>query len=154
MRPGRVLRRHTAPWLALVGAGLIAAACGSRASYDSIEGAGGSMNAPRGTVAIGVTLRDDDCGRPERECAELSAIEALLFTGVPGTSFPRPLVTNERQAREQHSEYFERLFEQGEHGRYVVRVAERGSDSFTVLVNHDALRRALVQEGVIRRFGR
>ncbi len=138
----------------LMAAALLAAGCGSSgASYAQIEGAGGSVNAPRGTVAIGVTIGEEDCDRNERECAELLAIEALLFTGVPGTSLPRPMVNNERQARAQYGEYFEDLLEDGEHRRYVVRVEEE-NDAYTVIVNHDALRRSLEQEGIIRRFGR
>ncbi len=112
------------------------------------------MATPGGTLAIRVTLGDADCDRDDRECAEVSAIEALLFTGVPGTALPRPMVRNEREARERFADYFEGLLEEGQHGRYVVRVVDGGTDSYTVVVNHDALRRALEQEGVIRRFGR
>ena len=152
---GRQGTGSKAPLLTLLTASaLLAAGCGSSgASYAQIEGAGGSVNAPRGTVAVGVTLGDEDCDRDERECAELFAIEALLFTGVPGTSLPRPMVNNERQARAQYGEYFKDLLENGEHRRYVVRVEEE-SDAYTVIVNHDALRRSLEQEGIIRRFGR
>jgi len=146
--PGR------APLLTLLTAAALLAGCSSSsASYAQVEGAGGSVNAPRGTVAIGVTIGEEDCDRNERECAELFAIEALLFTGVPGTSLPRPMVNNERQARAQYEEYFKDLLEDGEHRRYVVRVEEE-SDAYTVIVNHDALRRSLEQEGIIRRFGR
>ena len=98
--------RRSAPLLTLLTTASLLVGCTSGASYAQIEGAGGSVDAPGGTVAIGVTLGTTDCDRNDRVCAELSAIEALLFTGVPGTSLPRPMVNNERQAREQHAEYF------------------------------------------------
>jgi len=64
------------------------------------------------------------------------------------------MVNNESQARAEHAEYFQELLREGEHRRYVVRVVEGDGDSYTVIVNHDALRRSLEGEGIIRRFGR
>jgi hypothetical protein len=130
-------------------------ACGSSPSYDQVEGTGGAASAPGGTAAVNVTQRNPgSCGGTELECAERSAMEALLFTGVPGTSLPRPMVPNEKQARRQHSDYFDTLFEGGEYQRYVVRVVEGGEAAYTVVLNHAALRRNLEQAGVIRKFGR
>ncbi|MDX1647068.1 MAG: hypothetical protein R3304_07980 [Longimicrobiales bacterium] len=142
-------------WVAVAAcASALVVGCSSGVSYAEIEGAGGSVDAPRGTVAVRVTLGDKECDGPERECAEISAVEALLFTGVPGTSLPRAMVRNEGQARQAHADYFERLLEGGEHGRYVVRSLGPEGDAFTIVVNQAALRRSLEDEGVIRRFGR
>ncbi|MGH7444508.1 MAG: hypothetical protein ACREKM_06510 [Longimicrobiales bacterium] len=155
MRPASL----TAAAQATVAAALVVlAGCSARPAQSMAEGAGGRVNAPPRTVAVIVSRIDESCDDDEVVCAEVDAIRALLFTGVPGSGVPRALIRNEQEARQRHAEYLDALLEEGGHSRYVVRASRAegrndASPSWTVIVNHDALRIALEQQGVIRRFG-
>jgi hypothetical protein len=119
-----------------------------------------SVATEEGTVAVTVTRIDSDC-RQENRCAEVEAIRTLLFTGVPGSTIRRAMVANERAALEAHAEFFRELFDEGGHGKYVTGVmrgtaaatAPDNAQVWTVVVNYEALRIALENEGIIRKFG-
>ena len=139
---------------AVLGVAILAGCSGVR-PQSTVEGAGAGVDAPPRTVAVTVSRVADDCDDAVL-CAEIDAVRALLFTGVPGSGVPRPLIRNEQEARARHAVYFDALLKEGGHARYIVRVAPAASgvrDAWTVIVNHDALRIALEQQGVIRRFG-
>ena len=138
---------------------LVSSACGGPQRQILVEGAA-NPRPMEGTVAVLTTLTGERCRNPG-ECAQEQAIRSLLFTGVPDSPISRPMVANEDQALRQHKAWFEALFSKKGYTRYVVRVspgasapgAPRDAQSFVVLVNSDALRRALEQAGIIRRFG-
>lgn len=141
--------------LSLPAAVLLCACAGHDPTPTYAEGA--AVAAPDRTVAVAITRSDERCREPVR-CAEVEAVRALLFTGVPGSAIPRAMVRNENQALTQHREYFKQLFEDGGHARYIVRASEQpasglDSRSWIIIVNHEALRIALEREGIIRRFG-
>lgn len=111
---------------------------------------------PSGSVAVSVTQAGGACS-DDSQCAQVEAVRALLFTGVPGSTVPRAMVANETRALEQFPAVFEALFDGDGYRRYVVRseVADSrdGWDTWVVVVNHDALRKHLEDERVIRKFG-
>jgi len=116
------------------------------------------VNLDAGTVAVTATVRDRDC-KDDQHCAQSEAIRAILFIGVPGSRVPRAMIADERAALEKHKAYFTQLFDRREYTRYVVSVkpstsgAPKGSKSYQVTVNIDALRITLEREGIVRRFG-
>lgn len=135
---------------------IVFAACSGNQTQTMVEPAG-NTDTPSATVAVSVTRIDSDCSsRDERRCAELDAIRQLLFIGVPGTNRPRAMIRDEAAAIAAHRRFFEELLEDGGHARYIVRATgDRVNDTsfWTVVINHQALRIALEQEGVIRGFG-
>jgi hypothetical protein len=135
---------------------MVLAACSGNQTQTMVEPAG-NTDTPNATVAVSVTRIDSDCSsRDERRCAELDAIRQLLFVGVPGTNRPRAMIRDETAAIAAHRRFFEELLDDGGHARYIVRATGdrvNESSSWTVVINHQALRIALEQEGVIRAFG-
>ena len=149
---------------------MVLAACGGQQTQTTVEPAGntdtpnatvsvsvaaaGNTDTPNATVAVSVTRINSDCrSSDERRCAEVDAIRQLLFVGVPGTNRPRAMIRNEAAATAEYQRFFEDLLENGGHARYVVRAIGDVTSSWTVVINHQALRIALEQEGVIRGFG-
>jgi hypothetical protein len=113
-----------------------------------------------GTVAVNTTVDARQC-RDDSGCAQSEALRMLLFTGVPGSRVPRPMVADESAARTKHGAFLNELFEKGGYRRYVVSTA-RGSAppgtagdtrTWTIVVNVDALRATLERQGIVRRFG-
>ena len=149
------LRRR--PVACLVAAGLVA--CGSAPGPSRSE-VSASPRPFEGTIAVATTIDTKSCRDP-RECAEGEAIRALLFMGVPGSAIPRPMVANEKEAKQAHREFFADLLEKKGFTKYIVRVDDGAATSpdhpnekrWNVVVNSDALRRALESAGVIRKFG-
>ena len=132
---------------------ILLAACSGNQTQTMVEPAE-NTDTPNATVAVSVTRGDSDCSsRDERRCAELDAIRQLLFVGVPGTNRPRAMIRNEAAATAEYQRFFEDLLENGGHARYVVRAIGDVTSSWTVVINHQALRIALEQEGIIRKFG-
>jgi hypothetical protein len=79
-------------------------------------------------------------------------METLLFRGVPGSRQSQPMLPDETAARAAKKAFIDDLVK-GEGGRrYVVSTAPATS-GYTVVVNLDLLRDALVREGLARRFG-
>ncbi len=147
-----------APVLAWSTAVLVACASSAPPTVPTqafVEAALGN-DVPSGSVAVSVTQAGGAC-TDDSQCAQVEAVRALLFTGVPGSTVPRAIVANETRALEQYPAVFEALFEGDGYRRYVVRseVADSrdGWDTWVVVVNHDALRRHLEDERVIRKFG-
>lgn len=144
---------------ALALAAVLAGACGGPPRQVLTEGAA-DVRPIEGTVAVLTTLTGERCRNPG-ECAQERAVRMLLFTGVPDSPINRPMVANEEQALRQHKAWFDTLFAKKGYTRYIVRVSgatpmtgsPRDAQAFVVLVNTDALRRALEQAGIVRRFG-
>jgi hypothetical protein len=132
------------------------AACASTPTPSRVE-VGANPRALEGTIAVATTF--DSKGCQDRECVEADAVRALLFMGVPGSTIPRAMVANEQEARQSHKEFFTDLFEKKGFAKYVVRVDEEKAESrqgdkrWNVIINSDALRRALESAGVVRKFG-
>ena len=106
------------------------------------------------TIAVSVTRTNSNCDtRDEKRCAEVDAVRQLLFSGVPGTVIPRPMIPNETSSVAGHRRFFEELLEDGGHRRFIVRSDAGSGSAWTVVVNHQLLRTSLEREGVIRRFG-
>jgi hypothetical protein len=134
--------------------------CASASQVTSRNEAAANPRPMEGTVAVLTTAELKGC-KDQRECAEGQAVRALLFVGVPDSPQPRPLVPNEQEAVKAHHAFFTDLLEKKGFTRYIVRVGEGTPTSSTrpdekqwnVVVNNDALRRALETAGVIRRFG-
>lgn len=135
------------------------AACSGGQARTFVEAAPG-VAAPERTVAVQVSEAGDRRCRDSR-CAEVQAIRRLLFTGVPGSAIPRAMVPNENEVVAAHPAFFKRLFDRDGPRPYIVRVDNGGEGSvagmqgktWIVIVNYDALRQALVREGVVRSFG-
>jgi hypothetical protein len=139
----------------LLPAALLLCACAGNNTRTYTEGA--AIAAPEGTVAVSISRIGEGC-RDAARCAEVEAVRALLFTGVPGSAISRALVRNESQALSQHREYFKQLLEDGGHARYIVRASSQkasgeSDQNWIIVVNHEALRIALEREGILRRFG-
>lgn len=94
-----------------------------------------------------------------------TAFNTILFRGLPAFSpLQRPMIENESAARSKHAAFFQQFFEERGYLKYIT---ERSSPSKsektaetntkivrqTLVVNYDALRRDLEQNGVIRKFG-
>ncbi|HEY4304503.1 MAG TPA: hypothetical protein VGM82_08560 [Gemmatimonadaceae bacterium] len=118
--------------------------------------------APRfeGTIAVATTIDPKACG-DARVCAEEQAVRSVLFMGVPGSSMPKAMVPNESEAKQAHAAFFTDLLEKKGFQKYIVRVDDSAVTStehpeekrWNVVINSDALRRALESAGVIRKFG-
>ncbi len=151
--------RRALPRVTLALVLLLTSACGGPARQVLTEGAA-DPRPIEGTVAVLTTLTGERCRNPG-ECAQERAVRTLLFTGVPDSPINRPMVANEEQALRQHKAWFDALFAKKGYTRYIVRVSgvapmtgsPRDAQAFVVLVNTDALRRALEQAGIVRRFG-
>lgn len=95
--------------------------------------------------------------------AQESAVDNLLFRGIPGSQYHLPMVQNEREARSKHGGYFKNLLEQGGYKSFMMlseeqtgfSPARKNQKNITVKVkiNVDALRRDMEQQGVVRKFG-
>jgi hypothetical protein len=112
-------------------------------------------DSPAGVLAVTVTETAGSCRGERDACAIGAALEQLLFRGVPGSTQPQPLIADERAARQQHAAFIDDLLK-GAAGRKYVTQADRTSSNpprHVVSVNVTLLRNALVQQGVIRRFG-
>lgn len=111
---------------------------------------------PERTMAVSVTQSAGVCD-DDSSCAQVEAIRAVLFTGVPGSAVPRAMIRRQGDAWRDHEDVLNALLEGNGHRTYVVRsevVSSRdGQDVWIVVVNHDALRIHLEEEGVIRKFG-
>ena len=139
----------------LLPAALLLCACAGNNTRTYAEGA--AVAAPDRTVAVSISRTGEGC-RDAARCAEVEAVRALLFTGVPGSAIPRAMVRNETQALAQHRAYFKKLLDDGGHARYIVRTSSQKASgesdtSWIIIVNHEALRIALEREGILRRFG-
>lgn len=112
-----------------------------------------------GTVSVLATA--DQKGCKDRDCIQQDAVRAVLFVGIPGSKIPKAMVANEQEAVRDHRAFFTDLLDKKGYDRFIVRVSEASSPSATraeakawnVVINTDALRRALEEAGVIRRFG-
>lgn len=94
--------------------------------------------------------------------AQLSAIETILFRGIPNSTYNLPLVENRAEALSNHSEYFNHLLNEGYYKSFIISSSnietfkDARNDKFIMLnvnINYHALRRDLEQNGVIRKFG-
>ncbi len=139
---------------------LLLSACSSTPPRQALIEGAANPRPMDGTVAVLTTLTGQPCDE-QRDCAQRQAMRALLFTGIPDSPNSRPMVGDEAQALRQHKGFFENLLDRKGYTRYVVRVSDSAaapgappaSQSFTVLINTTALRTALEQAGVIRKFG-
>jgi hypothetical protein len=152
------LRVHPARRSVLPFAMLIGAACASPRTATRTEAAP-DVRSLEGTVSVLATA--DSKGCRDRACIQEDAVRAVLFVGVPGSRIPKAMVPNEQEAVRDHRTFFTDLLEKKGYDRFIVRVSEATSTSAThveekawnVVINTDALRRALEEAGVIRRFG-
>ena len=97
------------------------------------------------------------------ENAERNAFEAVLFRGVPGSEYTKPMVSNETESRNMHSDFYRTFFEERGYKTYLLssktstdfdlmKMRQKNLDA-VIKINVDALRRGLEQAGVIRKFG-
>ena len=97
------------------------------------------------------------------ENAEKNAFEALLFRGIPGSVFNKPMINNESETRALHSDWFRTFFDERGYKAYLMsstsrsdfelmKVRQKNLDA-TIKINVHALRSAMEQAGVIRKFG-
>ncbi len=98
------------------------------------------------------------------EDAELSAIETLLFRGIPASQQKDPLAAlNENEALQKHKEYFDELLGNGRYKTFIISSIPVGEMSrhkgatrqmpVDVKINLRALRSDLEQHNIIRSFG-
>lgn len=117
-----------------------------------------------GTISLRVTAY----GKKAKDAsanAELAAVKAILFRGVPGSNqAENPLAgTDETTVMKQHKGYFHELFDEGRYHSFIlanVPVSKFGKDATKkkcittdVKVNLGALRSDLETQQVIRKFG-
>jgi len=131
------------------------ASSGPNSTQAFVEAAAGER-VPERTLAVSVTQSVGVCEDDSR-CAQVEALRALLFTGVPGSAVPRAMVPRAGEALDNHPAVFEDLLEGEGYRPYIVRSevsdSADGQDTWIVVVNHDALRIHLEDAGVIRKFG-
>jgi hypothetical protein len=95
--------------------------------------------------------------------AELSAIKTSCFIGAPGTSFSRPLVTDNRDVAEsKNKDFFETFYESG-YKDYIetsTLVTPFGKDAekrkcltMDICIRTEQLRSYLEKNGIVRKFG-
>lgn len=132
---------------------MLVAACASTKTATRTEAAPDVRL--EGTISILATA--DKKGCRERDCVQEDVVRNLLFVGVPGTRIDKPMVPNEQQAMRDHKAFFADLLDKKGYGRFVVRVSEGRSaaddKAWNVVINTEALRKALEDAGVVRRFG-
>jgi hypothetical protein len=146
----RILRDRRSAGVALL---LVMAACARKPTQQFVTPS--AAETPSGVVAVTVTGREGACDKGGDDCAIRSALEAVLFRGVPGTSASSPLLSDEASARKSKPGFFDDLLK-GRDGRTYVTSATRigkNTGDYTVLVQIDRLRTTLVREGLLRRFG-
>jgi len=135
---------------------LAALGCAGGGNSQTYVGAAPGASAPERTVAVVVSQENENCS-PAARCAQVEAVRALLFTGVPGSDIPRAMVRNEQEAMSRHADFFEELLENRGHERYIVSSTEEsgggGERTWVVIVNHEALRITMEDAGIIRKFG-
>ena len=93
--------------------------------------------------------------------AERNAIENLLFKGIPSSNQEKPMINNETEAVQKHSNYFHELIDQGRYHRFVMKseVAESFKEDNSFFIKHKisvdlkALRTDLEQHNIVRKFG-
>lgn len=100
------------------------------------------------------------------ENAKRNALRAVMFTGIPGSDLPKPLIT-EAGAEEKYKDYFSVLLQKG--GKYLnyvalstdgsvasgdrYRVGKRVKIGVAVVVQKALLRKELENVGIIRSLG-
>ena len=117
-----------------------------------------------------MTLRAVGYGKKEAlalEDARIRAIDNLLFRGIPNSSLNQPLIeTSEKEVKYNHPGYFNELYNNRKYLTFVSGTFQT-SDFFRdantprgqkmliadVVINIASLRRDLVENGIIRRFG-
>jgi hypothetical protein len=143
-------------WLAAL---VVASACASAPRGAMVEGAANAQPL-EGTVAVRTTLTGKPCDDAER-CAQIEAVRAVLFLGVPNSPASKPLVSDESAAMKANRAYFDDLLGKNGYAKFIVRSAGGAlaardpgrSAAYTVVVNLQTLRTSLENAGVIRRFG-
>ncbi len=114
-----------------------------------------------------ITLRCSGVGSNKhkaRENAEINAIKALLFRGIPNSQQKEPLVSiSEKDALEKHQLYFDKLLDEGRYKTFLlsnipVTEAQRKQGNIwevtiDVRINLYGLRTDLEYHNVIRKFG-
>ncbi len=95
--------------------------------------------------------------------AEINAFNNLIFRGIPGSQYSLPMIENEQQAKSEHKDYFNNLYEQKRYKSFLLSTASESdlninlSSQKTITIetkiNVNALRRDMEQNGVIRKFG-
>lgn len=127
-----------------------------------------SPSLPTGMVSYvgysGETLKVKSEGFGQKEVdiesqAAVNAINRLLFEGIVGSSFKEPMITDSGKK----SDSFFKELEQGGYRRYITSiqretqvVQHKGlvrTATYQVSMDVASLRRALEQEGIIRKFG-
>lgn len=90
------------------------------------------------------------------ENAEISAIKAILFKGVPGSHLPTPLVPNEIKSLQIHEKYYSELLENKRYRNFIsgsksakLSNSSLGAIDLDILVNVDALKKDLAENKVI-----
>ncbi len=93
------------------------------------------------------------------------AFNTILFKGLPGYSpLSKPFIGDEGTARSGHKAFFKKMFEEQGFMQYVTEQsatskAEKANDGKNKMVrtvftiNHEALKRDLIKEGLVRKFG-
>lgn len=92
--------------------------------------------------------------------AKAKAIETVLFQGLPGTKFVRPLVPNITNAKNTHSAYFDKLLKTDYMNQFIesstIRSSKCGFGCKTakgdIILKYDALRVDLENNKVIPKF--
>jgi hypothetical protein len=128
-------------------------ACARKSSQQFVTPS--AADTPSGVVAVTVTQSDGKCDNGGDDCAIRSALEAVLFRGVPGSSASSPLISDEGAARKSKPAFFDALLKGGDGRSYITSATRigRNKGDYTVLVQIDRLRTTLVREGLLRRFG-
>lgn len=97
------------------------------------------------------------------ENAEINALKNILYKGIPGSPYSKPIIEDAAKAESGHSAYFDNLFQKGGHKVFLMTstvisdfklLANRRSN-ITVKIKYDvnAIRVDLEKNGVIRKFG-
>lgn len=94
--------------------------------------------------------------------AQKNAFKVLLFKGIPGSELNIPLIENEIEANSKHSDYFNKLFDEGYYKSFMMSSTEssnlinmKGTKKISVdiKINYNSLRKDLEQNQLIRKFG-
>ena len=115
-----------------------------------------------------ISLRVLSYGKKSKEAmdnAEIKAIQAILFRGIPGSNqveYPMAGIS-EKEMQSQHNSYFKELFDKERYRSFIISnvpISQFEKDAtkkkriiVDVKVNIRALRLDLEQNGVIRKFG-
>ena len=92
--------------------------------------------------------------------AQYNTFYQLMFKGLPGTEFSKPLIENEREARYTYPEYFKKFFNQSYYVSYImwssissVRKIAKGKFATTIemKVNYYTLKKDLERNFIIPR---